>query len=462
MLPNFESNKKKNPLDIFNGTSAAMGSSPFPVPKNNANKPSSINPTPSPMPAAAAPRQTSGDILASNVKKTWAPIAAQAQANFLAPSSTFEQDLSRLPKNFNNDGTRINPNGALIAPRNSSYGNGSSPVSANPTQPISPVAQNVASVAAPVVAPGTQNAQRPAIAAPTVEPGSVAASVSAAGNPMYDNSSIAQLNARNGNVVNPVEQPFTRAALNQPAQLNGRQLANNVVSDQRGVANQVKKDSAAFLNPMSNGGEILRRMDIAASTMRGSPSSRNKVLDTLSGQLDASNKASSAYQDGANEAFARGQTGDIQAGLAQQQTKGQAIVQDLQQAGNDRLERIKNESQGTPQTGADGNSYFVRGTSANAVTNADGSPFKTAQSSGMSTDKQADVLLKQLSDLDVMTDPEGKQRAEIQARLKQIMPGGEQQAAAPNLDAFIAAAKSQNSKMTDEQLKAAFASKYGK
>jgi len=446
-------NRKKDPMDIFNGTSAAMGSSPFPMPASYTKKPTSVNPTPSPIPRAAANtqvRQPNGVRFNNNANIRQGNGVRLADVG--APAPITKIDALTSPNKFGQALTKAadtaydtsynavvdTVNGVASGARNFYRGTQGLPADDSPvfsrrnTNPVPATATPNVAGGRIINRPGATNFQQSGNLG-GVESGSVAASVDANGNPVYDNSSIAKLDARNGNSnVVAGDQPFTRASLNQPAAFDGRDLARGVVTDQRGVARDVRNDASSFQNPMSNDAETLRRIEIAGGSYKGSPSTRRAVMEALGGQLTAGNRASSAYQDGANDAFTRGQAGDIQAGLNQQQTKGQAIVQDLQQAGNDRLERIKNENQGSLATGADGNAYFVRGTQANEVTGPDGKPFK-GQRESLTQKDVLSSLADQLKSYDDLNDPDGTQRQATRAQMNQLIGGGKQAPAAPEV-----------------------------
>jgi len=438
--------RKKNPLDIFNNTSAAMGGDPN-LKLTRPGKPAAVPAQQVVAPTASrqaggirfqpgadlrrgngvqfrdvgAPATVYRDVSANDIGKkigqgyeSLKPLADDAYNNTVgAVVNSVGGGARNLVRGFNGQNSINEP---IIKP-----------VGSTPTAPQKTAPANVA----PAIAPPT--AAPPALAPPIVSrpsgvaPGSVAASVDAQGRPTYDNSSIAKLNERNG-IAGTVaaDQPFTRANLNAataPA-FDGRQLAQNAAADQRGVAGQVRNDANRAINPNSSEGELLRRIEIAGGGFKGSPSTRRAVMGALAGQLDAGNKASSDYQNGANEAFSRGQSGDISSGLQQQQTRGQAVLQDIQQTGNERLERLKNENQGSNVTGADGNSYFVRGSSASAINTQDGKPLKSQQTEALSKKDIGALLSDQLKGLDALNDPDGSQRASINSRIDQLIGGG--------------------------------------
>lgn len=88
-------------------------------------------------------------------------------------------------------------------------------------------------------------------------------------------------------------QPVTAAPTNAP---QVRESIAHAQGGQRRATLQARSDVGAFLNPMSQGGEIMRRARSAASTMRGSPSARAATVNALLGQLGVENQATASGQ----------------------------------------------------------------------------------------------------------------------------------------------------------------------
>lgn len=291
---------------------------------------------------------------------------------------------------------------------------------------------------------------------------SFASSRDALGNNVFDNASAARLNAAQGNTtitgtMPPNAPPVAQNSFAQPASYSAPSV------NLSGNTREANDERVKLLGDIDS--QIFR---LGGANSRG----KRQLLSDLMGQkgkltgqaFDQAGdlKKTGAQLNSAGQLAALGANASANEGLAKRQfDASESNANRAFTMGENMLNREADaERGGSTVTGEDGNQYFVRGTSASAVTNPDGSAFKSNRDSGLSMEKQADVLLKQLGDLDVMNDPDGAQGAELRLRLKELMPTGQQQA--PNLDAFIAAAKAGKSKLTDEQLKEAFNQKYGK
>jgi hypothetical protein len=94
-----------------------------------------------------------------------------------------------------------------------------------------------------------------------------------------------------------------------------RDATDRAIAAQRDATRTTRVDAAEVLNPMSSGGELLRRLENVSisSQFRGSPSARAAVSRALAGQLDAQNVASDSGQNAANAALHGGADAEIAA-----------------------------------------------------------------------------------------------------------------------------------------------------
>lgn len=425
--------KKKNPLDIYAGTSADLGGGSTPQ-ATLVRSPKVAAPV-----AMASPKKTSGDILLNNIQGSAAslnrniiqPVKDVAVRNFNAPMSTISKDLAKLPKNFNNDGSRVNPGQPLVARTPaSSYGGGSNasaaiaaPQAANPYAPggsMEARGNEIRARTAPLVntptaadamartgALGAAPALVPGMKTYDGRPGGVASSRNKEGVPTYDDASIARIQnglgsrpsafqvvsggpqASTANTATPVALPQAPTLSRDP-----QALAQNAFNSNLRTARLTRGDARQVINPMSDDAEIIRRIGIAGDSFKGSPSTRNAVMGALSGQLTARNQSSAQFQRSADQGTETGLQGSIQGEQTQQLTRGQLNAQGIQQQGQERLARL----QRAPTALADGTLAQIEGSNASAVVGPDGQPVRALMQRAQSQTADPNTILKVLAD----------------------------------------------------------------
>lgn len=215
------------------------------------------------------------------------------------------------------------------------------------------------------------------------------------------------------------------------------------------------------------GGEDKRRLEIAlATTGRGSPSVRRGLMEAYMQQQGAQNTAALAGQN-AGAAADLQQQKDVAA--ANEAFAGRRLDADQFNVGTD-LQREETQAQGQrvmrTLTDEGGNANVLRNDgSLTPITDANGQPVREQQQTALT----APDLLKAYSDqraaiTEGMGAPEEKSAALAALDADPLfaeLRGGKVQHGAPNLEAFTAAAKKAGSKMTPDQLAAAYNERYG-
>lgn len=173
------------------------------------------------------------------------------------------------------------------------------------------------------------------------------------------------------------------------------------VQGQRDATRTTRADAAEVLNPMSAGGELLRRLENSQSSFqhRGSPSARAAVAQALLGQLGAQNAASATGQEGTSRALLQGADNEYRAneGFAERRLDADQFNVNAGQAADELAQRGRQPSQIV--RGLDGRNTLLRndgGTST--LRDEEGNPVLTPDPSMRPDTVTADTQFKALAD----------------------------------------------------------------
>jgi hypothetical protein len=181
----------------------------------------------------------------------------------------------------------------------------------------------------------------------------------------------------------------TQPRLQQPAQVLARpsnaaavrESTQAAVAGQRDLARTARADAAQFLNPMSDGAEIMRRFENSQNSYfnKGSPQARRMQGEAILGQLGAQNRASDTGQQAGSAVL---QQGAGQEGTANEAYAQRRLAADTFNADDgyrrDQLAAEQQRPTGQSVRGTDGRTSVLRN-DGNAFTLRDeaGNPVQT-------------------------------------------------------------------------------------
>lgn len=124
-------------------------------------------------------------------------------------------------------------------------------------------------------------------------------------------------NAGTSAVAQPTPQRTLNPVVAAPSTADAARAATDrVIAAQRDATRTTRADATEFLDPMSAGSEVLRRLENVgiSSAYKGSPGARADARQALLGQLGAQNQASDTGQNAANTALQGGAEAEFTAG----------------------------------------------------------------------------------------------------------------------------------------------------
>lgn len=275
----------------------------------------------------------------------------------------------------------------------------------------------------------------------------------------------------------PTLRALTPAVATRSTQPVARDATQRAAQGQRSAALDVRADAASVLNPMSQGAELMRRLDNVSisSQFKGSPGARSDARQAILGQLDAQNRASAEGQQGINATLRQGAGGEMDAAEAFAARRDEADRFNISTDLDARALQQRGQSPADVVRGADGRVSVLRNDgSAYTLRNEEGEPV-IGQAEGrrfdvVSADTQYNALADQLAALQASGRPVGEKMAAesaaydqqvgaIQARMD-ALAGGAPAAAVPPYASFVQAIKARNPGATDEQIRDFYATEY--
>lgn len=158
-----------------------------------------------------------------------------------------------------------------------------------------------------------------------------------------------------------------------------------------------RQQIGAGLNPMSDQGELMRRLEISQGSFKGSPSARAAVARALLGQMDALTDATAAGQQGANRVLEQGAGNEAAANESFVRRRLDADQFNTTTQEQRRQNDAENSAVVEVLRGRDGTaSALGRDGNLRRLTNEDGTPFRGAGEAQSAV--SADSLLKSYTD----------------------------------------------------------------
>lgn len=226
--------------------------------------------------------------------------------------------------------------------------------------------------------------------------------------------------------------PITAAASNAPQVQATTQRTLGAV---RGNTLDARADATSMLNPMSQGAELMRRLDNVgiSSQFKGSPGARAGARQAILGQLDALNASSASGQQSANELALQGAQGE---GDAAESAAQRTLDAAQSNQSSDQLTAQRMAEQARPSQlvrGLDGNTTVLRNDSTTStLRDESGNPIATPAPAAPGAVTPQNLFEAQSREIEAVLKnealtPEDRQTAvdQISARYTQL--GGAQQ-----------------------------------
>ncbi len=210
--------------------------------------------------------------------------------------------------------------------------------------------------------------------------------------------------------------------------------------------------------------EIIRRMRgvVGDSAFKGSPSARREMLAAYGAMLGAQDNAELVREKGGMDLQQAGVEGQVQGALELQRGLTRRGETAFAQEGAEKLETMRQDA---PEeiVDADGNTLLRRGLKAEAVLDANGKPVRQTPKGAQTTNQRLDALLR-LRELDAQSRLPGEPAPTndpVSAAINEELGITQQATAAPDFNAWAAAAKKKYPNATPEEIKSGYDSLYG-